>query len=277
MSKGQPSARTQSDSHSRPALADLREKLAAERKHISENPSDLQQTYRDARGQVDRLGLEVEKYGQKFQDLYRIAPTLKDYLDAVGEQAIQGDEIVIDPYTGGETTRVFQIDSGLDAGDRRALTEAKALMHPYSIAKERRDLWVEHQKFLQVVAAEQGVSLDADKEGVEYGDPAGTVLPKPPQAGVDEGQLQTVVRKQGKELCIAVSYQKAGQRDLGRLARMLKNKAHIQYSGGKYSDPLSWHTNDPHGFKNHIYYLRKKARDTRSWDLIPDNYYRSYT
>ena len=45
-----------------------------------------------------------------------------------------------------------------------------------------------------------------------------------------------------KELCIVVSYKKAGNRDVKKLAKALTHKAAIRYPGKRYSDkrPLDW-------------------------------------
>lgn len=80
----------------------------------------------------------------------------------------------------------------------------------------------------------------------------------------------------GKELCIVVSYKKAGKRDQLKLAKILKNKAHIEYPGA-HKDPVSWQNGNPQGFNNHLYRLRKKAEDNSWWESIPADYYLKYT
>ena len=80
----------------------------------------------------------------------------------------------------------------------------------------------------------------------------------------------------GKELAIVVSYAKAGNKENARLAKILKNKAGIKYSRGNHSEPFAWYRKNPEGFSNHLYKLRKKAKDNEWWDLIPTKYYLSY-
>ena len=77
-------------------------------------------------------------------------------------------------------------------------------------------------------------------------------------------------------MAIVVSYAKAGNNENARLARILKNKAGIKYSRGNHSEPFAWYRNNPRGFSNHIYKLRKKAKDKEWWDFIPTEYYHSY-
>jgi len=79
----------------------------------------------------------------------------------------------------------------------------------------------------------------------------------------------------GKELCIAVSYHKDRFRNLRRVALGMKNKANIRYDHG-YPDPLTWYQENPTGFTNHLWKLRKKARDNNCYASIPSNYYRKY-
>ncbi len=83
----------------------------------------------------------------------------------------------------------------------------------------------------------------------------------------------------GLELCIVVSYNKGGQHDLERLAKMLKNKAKVHESRSAYphGDPVSWYRNDPTGFANHVYRLRKRARAKGWWNEIPADYWQKYS
>ena len=76
----------------------------------------------------------------------------------------------------------------------------------------------------------------------------------------------------GKELCIIVSYAKAGGRNLKPLASVLSNRADVGYLRPRYKDPLQWYLSDRDGFKNHVYRLRKKAKDKGWWDEIPSGY-----
>ena len=80
----------------------------------------------------------------------------------------------------------------------------------------------------------------------------------------------------GTELCIAVSYHKAGFRDLRRLALGMKNVAHIKYPGQTYLDPMSWYREDPKGFTQHLWKLREKAKRNNWYDSIPSEYYQIY-
>jgi len=78
----------------------------------------------------------------------------------------------------------------------------------------------------------------------------------------------------GKELCIVVSYFKAGKHDLKELAKILTHKAGIQYK--PYLSALYWHEKNYTSWKNHVHRLRKKAREQGWWDAIPEDYHRSY-
>ena len=80
----------------------------------------------------------------------------------------------------------------------------------------------------------------------------------------------------GKEVCIAVSYAKDGQRDMAKLSRILTNKAQIQYDHGSHHNPKTWFQKDPPGFTNHIYRLRKKAARKDWTHHIPADYWKSY-
>ena len=80
----------------------------------------------------------------------------------------------------------------------------------------------------------------------------------------------------GKELCIAVSYYKDGFRDLRRLALAMKNSAHIGCPHATYSDPLAWYEGNPKGFTQHLWKLRRKAKDNNWYDSIPSKYYQTY-
>lgn len=81
----------------------------------------------------------------------------------------------------------------------------------------------------------------------------------------------------GKELCIVWSYNNSNNRNLRKLAQMLKNKANIRYTiRGKTRDPYEWYSNNPKAFKNHIYKIRKKAEKHPKVALIPQDYWKSY-
>ncbi len=83
----------------------------------------------------------------------------------------------------------------------------------------------------------------------------------------------------GKELCIVVSYNKDGNRDVEKLARSLTHKAGVRYKGGRYSykTPLDWYENDRKGFNRHTYRLREKATEKGWWVDIPKDYHLKYT
>ncbi len=83
----------------------------------------------------------------------------------------------------------------------------------------------------------------------------------------------------GKELCIVVSYKKAGNRNTKKLAMDLTHSAGIRYLGGRYSyeTPRDWHENNRKGFNNHTYKLREKAKQKGWWDNIPADYHLKYT
>ncbi len=105
-----------------------------------------------------------------------------------------------------------------------------------------------------------------------------TPLPteKPTQttsAKVEDGDFN-LTKCGGKELCIVVSYFKAGKHDLKKLAGILTHKGKIEYK--KYNLALNWYQKNYKGFKNHLSKLRKKARDEEWWDKIPKEYHRSY-
>jgi len=80
----------------------------------------------------------------------------------------------------------------------------------------------------------------------------------------------------GKILCIAVSYKKAGQRDLGKLARILKRADKYYGSRSRWKDPVNWYQKNPKGFRNAMYKLREKAEKNGWFDRIPLDYYLSY-
>jgi len=88
------------------------------------------------------------------------------------------------------------------------------------------------------------------------------------------GEKFTPTKYGGKELCIVVSYSKAGKNDLKELAKMLTHKAKIEYK--RYDLALEWYQSDYTGFKNHLYRLRKRARDKGWWENIPPEYHLSY-
>ena len=135
-----------------------------------------------------------------------------------------------------------------------------------------------------------------DEESRNVSKPGGTegVSEDPLQAALEAGNQKEAVKdlseqisnasefnptEWGKELCIVVSYSKAGKRNLETLAKMLTNKARIKYPGGKrypYPEPVSWHREAYKGFKDHLSYLRRQARKDGMWDSIPANYYLSY-
>ena len=75
----------------------------------------------------------------------------------------------------------------------------------------------------------------------------------------------------GKELCIVVSYKKAGNSKTKKLATALTHRAGIRYPGRRYSyeTPLDWYENNHKGFNNHTYKLREKAKSEGWWDNIP--------
>lgn len=79
----------------------------------------------------------------------------------------------------------------------------------------------------------------------------------------------------GTEMWLVVSYKKAGKRDLKKLASILKNKAHIRYSH-KWHDPVSWYKHSRRGFTEHVYKLRRRAKEMGLWDRIPEDYLQSY-
>lgn len=83
-------------------------------------------------------------------------------------------------------------------------------------------------------------------------------------------------RHGGKETAIAVSYHKDGKRDMRKLSRILADKAHISCERSQYHDPKQWFQDDPSGFRNHIYKLRKKASKKGWFENVPAQYWRSY-
>ncbi len=90
----------------------------------------------------------------------------------------------------------------------------------------------------------------------------------------DQEKKFTPQKYGGKELCIVVSYSKAGKHNLKELAKILTHKAKIEYK--EYGLALNWHKKNYASFKNHVSKLRKKARDEGWWDKIPKEYHRSY-
>lgn len=97
----------------------------------------------------------------------------------------------------------------------------------------------------------------------------------PPQPARAPGSFDPG-RYGGKEIAIVVSYRKDGRRDMRKLSQILADKAHLQYQSSQYSDPKSWFRNDPPGFRNHIYRLRKKAAGKGWTNAIPADYWRRY-
>ena len=83
----------------------------------------------------------------------------------------------------------------------------------------------------------------------------------------------------GKEICIIVSYHKAGNRNTKKLAMALTHKAHTRYPSRSYSykTPFAWYENDRKGFNNHTYKMREKAKSEGWWDNIPADYHLKYT
>ncbi|MDA2927778.1 hypothetical protein MYX78_11220, partial [Acidobacteria bacterium AH-259-G07] len=79
----------------------------------------------------------------------------------------------------------------------------------------------------------------------------------------------------GRELCIVVSYNKAGERKLAKLAKILTHKGKITYEN-EYENPITWYDDKPSGFKQHAHKLRKKAKEAEWWDSIPADYYHKY-
>ena len=82
-----------------------------------------------------------------------------------------------------------------------------------------------------------------------------------------------------KELCIVVSYKKAGNRNTKRLAMALTHRAGVRYPGGRYSykTPLEWYENSRKGFSRHTHRLRTKAKEKGWWIDIPEDYHLKYT
>ena len=87
----------------------------------------------------------------------------------------------------------------------------------------------------------------------------------------------------GVELCIVVSYSKAGKTDLKKLAQILSHRASIKYQKnlGKryenYLDAEQWYRKNYETFKNRCYFLRKKAKKRGWWDGISPDYHLKYS
>lgn len=154
--------------------------------------------------------------------------------------------------------------------------------------------WREHLRLLEVIAEEKTVTLPPTVAVTPPPSPDTSVLAenqsiKTEQADSIGPEKSSPSRREtrrfnprnhgGKEVCIIVSYAKAGNRNPKKLAMGLTHKASIRYPGRRYSQktPLAWCENDRKGFNKHTHRMRKKAKDNGWWENIPKDYHLKYT